>query len=172
MHVIFAHGKESGPWGTKIRALAAIAKAAGCFVESVDFRHTMDPAERVQHLVEAVPQSPDPLVLVGSSMGGYVATVAAQALRPCGLFLMAPAFYLPGYPEQNPSPQGAFTVIVHGLADEVVPLDHALRFARRHQVALHLLPAGHTLIEQLPAVERLFAGFLQDLAGIRTNRPG
>lgn len=164
MHVLFTHGKESGPWGTKIRALAALAETAGCSVESLDFRHTLDPTERIQHLIAAAPQSKDPLVLVGSSMGGYVATVAAQSLRPRGLFLMAPAFYLPGYPEQNPSPQGTYTVILHGLADEVVPLANALRFARRHQVALHLLPAGHTLVEQLPGVERLFAGFLQDIA--------
>lgn len=164
MRVIFAHGKESGPWGIKIRALARLAEAAGCSVESIDFRHTMDPTERVQQLVKAVAPSRAPLILVGSSMGGYVASVAAQTLRPHGLFFMAPAFYLPGYPEQNPSPQGAYTVIVHGLADEVVPLDNVLRFARRHQVALHLLPAGHTLVEQLPAVERLFTGFLQDLA--------
>jgi hypothetical protein len=31
------------------------------------------------------------LVLVGSSMGGYVSTIASQSLKPAGLFLMAPA---------------------------------------------------------------------------------
>jgi pimeloyl-ACP methyl ester carboxylesterase len=165
MKVVFAHGKESGPWGTKIRALAALARAAACTVESIDFRHTADPERRVQHLLETVGQTEEPVILVGSSMGGYVATVAAQTLRPCGLFLMAPAFYLPGYHQQNPAPGGAHTVIVHGLDDDVVPLENVLCFARRHRAALHLLPAGHTLVEQLPAIKRLFAAFLQDVAG-------
>ena len=162
MKVIFSHGKESGPWGTKIRALAAVAKTAGCMVESVDFRHTNDPDQRVRHLLDTVFPG-DTLILVGSSMGGYVATVAAKTLRPRGLFLMAPAFYLPGYLEQDPDPKNIPTVVVHGLWDEVVPLENALRFARRHNSALHLLPAGHSLVEQMPAVERLFAGFLQDV---------
>ena len=36
--VVFSHGKESGPWGTKILALADIARASGWRVESVDYR--------------------------------------------------------------------------------------------------------------------------------------
>jgi alpha-beta hydrolase superfamily lysophospholipase len=39
----------------------------------------------------------DEIVLMGSSMGAYVATVAAETIKPSGLFLLAPAFYLPGY---------------------------------------------------------------------------
>ena len=35
-YVVFSHGKESGPWGTKIAALADIARAEGYEVESVD----------------------------------------------------------------------------------------------------------------------------------------
>ena len=36
--VIFSHGKESGPWGSKIRALADVAERLGAQVMSVDYR--------------------------------------------------------------------------------------------------------------------------------------
>ena len=46
--VIFSHGQESGPWGTKIQAMAAAARALGCRVESIDYQGIADPAARVQ----------------------------------------------------------------------------------------------------------------------------
>ena len=30
--VIFSHGQESGPWGTKIRAMADLVRGMGCKV--------------------------------------------------------------------------------------------------------------------------------------------
>ena len=35
--VVFSHGKETGPWGTKIRRLADVAQAAGWQVLSIDY---------------------------------------------------------------------------------------------------------------------------------------
>ena len=37
MKIYFAHGKESGPWGSKIKRLAGIAEDLGCAVESIDY---------------------------------------------------------------------------------------------------------------------------------------
>ena len=37
MKVYFSHGKESGPWGSKITKLANIAKMHGCKVDSIDY---------------------------------------------------------------------------------------------------------------------------------------
>jgi hypothetical protein len=37
-HVVFSHGQESGPWGTKISAMAEVAKSEGWSVDSVDYR--------------------------------------------------------------------------------------------------------------------------------------
>src|SRR5690554_5830317 len=106
MLVCFAHGKESGPWGTKITRLARIAEKAGWQVMSPDFTDSTDPEARVEKLLTTLATPPRPLLLVGSSMGGYVVTVASEILRPAGLFLMAPAFYLPGYLRQEPQPVG------------------------------------------------------------------
>jgi alpha-beta hydrolase superfamily lysophospholipase len=95
--VFFSHGQESGPWGTKISRLAPIGSGMGFAVESVDYRGITDPDQRVEKLLASGAEKNEILVLVGSSMGGYVATVASERLRPAGLFLMAPAFHLDGF---------------------------------------------------------------------------
>lgn len=157
----FAHGKESGPWGRKIQSLAAIARAHGFEVESPDYSHTFDPDARVRQLLELAPRA-ECLVLVGSSMGGYVSAVAARELRPQGLFLLAPAVYMPGY-EQEPEPDAGLIEVVHGWDDAVIPPAHAVRFAERYQARLHMIPGEHTLVEQLPLLGRLFGMFLAEV---------
>jgi alpha-beta hydrolase superfamily lysophospholipase len=158
--VCFCHGRESGPWGTKIRRLAQVAERRGCRVVSCDDRDTQDPQERVRRLVAAGPGLGAPLVLVGSSMGGYVAAMAAASLQPAGLFLLAPAIGLPGYEGVLPQVDVAHLAIVHGWDDTIVPLAGVLEFARTRQAALHVLADGHLLHHRLDQIERLFADFL------------
>lgn len=156
--VCFAHGKESGPWGLKITRLSEIAKRRGCTVVSPDYSHTPDPRARVRQLLDLRPQA-QPLVLVGSSMGGYVSAMACAQLRPQGLFLMAPALYFPGWDEE---PEGvpALCSVVHGWHDDIVPVERALRFAQRHRAELHVLDAEHTLNARIDTVAALFDDFL------------
>jgi predicted alpha/beta-hydrolase family hydrolase len=158
--VVFAHGQESGPWGTKIRTLAKVAETLGCRVVSRDDSDCRDPELRVARLIDAARSIKGPLVLAGSSMGGYVAAVAAQELHPSGLFLMAPAFGLPGYAVRMPSPACRQVTVVHGWHDEVVPLDAVLEFARKQRAMLHVIPAGHRLLEQVAWLEQVFKLFL------------
>ncbi len=126
--VVFVHGKESGPWGAKSLALAEVARRCGWRFLSPDLRATNDPDERVGLLLDAVPPGPGPLLLIGSSMGGYVATCASERLRPATLLLLAPAFYLPGYRDQDPCPHAGRTVVVHGRDDALIPPALAWRF--------------------------------------------
>lgn len=157
--VVFAHGMESAPWGTKITALASVARRQGFEPESPDFRHTQDFDERVRHLLTLNPRCNGRLVLAGSSMGGYVVAHACAQLKPAGLFLMAPALYFEGY-DREPAQCPALTTVVHGWKDDVVPVDRALRFARSRHADLHLLDSGHTLNDRIPALEEIFAEFL------------
>lgn len=161
--VYFAHGKESGPWGHKIRALAVVAQQAGFAVESPDYTFTHDPDARVRHLLSLQPAA-DCLVLVGSSMGGYVSAVASRTLAPSGLFLLAPAVYMPGY-DADPAPRAELIEVVHGWRDDIIPVANAIRLAERHRARLHLLDSEHTLNDQIPYLEVLFARFLQDVRG-------
>jgi len=158
--VYFAHGKESGPWGTKIKRLARIAQCRGFHIESPDYQGMEDPDQRVKKLLDLKPSAVDNLVLVGSSMGGYVAAMASETLKPKGLFLMAPAVSMAGFGKRTPVPQAAVQVAVHGWHDDVVPVENVLKFCREHRIQLHLLDCGHTLVSALPHVEALFEYFL------------
>jgi alpha/beta superfamily hydrolase len=159
--VCFAHGKESGPWGTKITRLAEVGRARNFDVLSPDYSHTHDPKQRLAHLLALAPRART-LVLAGSSMGGYVSAMACAQLQPQALFLMAPALYFPGWDEE---PQGCpqATVVVHGWHDDIVPVEVSLRFARARGAALHLLDSGHTLSDQLEALSSLFEHLLRRL---------
>src|ERR1700687_3982797 len=112
--VVFSHGKESGPWGSKITAMAAVVRDLGVQVESVDYRGLDDPRDRVRKLIGVGAGLKDRLLLVGSSMGGYVAAAAASELGARGLFLLAPAFYMAGYEEHTPQDVARPTAITHG----------------------------------------------------------
>lgn len=160
--VYFAHGKESGPWGTKIQHLASIARDLDCQVESPDYSAIPDPDGRVDLLLSLTLGKPD-TILVGSSMGGYVSTVAAHTLDVRGLFLMAPAFFLPGYRAQRYHPSTGRISVVHGWRDEVVPVQNSIDFARETHSTLHVLDADHRLNEVLPTVGELFEQFLRQV---------
>jgi surfactin synthase thioesterase subunit len=158
--VVFSHGKESGPWGAKITAMAAVVRDLGLAVESVDYRGLDDPGARVRKLIDAGAALKEPMVLVGSSMGGHVSAAAARALRPRGLFLLAPAFYMAGYEEYTPQDVDCPTAIVHGWHDDIVPVENSIRWAREHRAALHLLDSGHRLEDQIEAICVLLRAFL------------
>ncbi len=157
--VVFAHGKESGPWGSKIKYLAAIAERLGTQIISPDYSDLMDPDARVARLL-ALPLPPhDRLILVGSSMGGYVSCIASSTLAPTGLFLMAPAVGVAGY--SSPPAKASHIAIVMGWHDEIIPVDNVYTFAQTLQADLHLLNADHRLEGVLPEVGGLFERFLQ-----------
>ena len=160
---MFSHGKESGPWGSKITAMAAVVRDLEAAVESVDYRGLDDPADRVRKLVGIGAELRAPLVLVGSSMGGHVSAAAASRLQPRGVFLLAPAFYMPGYEEYTPQDVACPTAIVHGWHDVIVPVENSIRWAREHQAALHLLNSDHRLEDQIAAICVLLREFLTAL---------
>ena len=161
----FVHGKESGPWGTKIRLLADIAREMGYDVESLDYSHTFDSAERVQMLVASCKQRP-PRLLAGSSMGGWVALDASAELKAMagqclkGLFLMAPAVDIPGYPPYRVGLEGDAIDIVHGWHDPLIPYTNAIAFAHEHHATLHLVEDMHRLQNRLPQLGQYFRDFL------------
>jgi len=160
--VYFNHGKESGPWGDKITRLADIARGRGFDAQSLDYRG-LDAEARVAKLLDSDARTARPLVLVGSSLGSYVAAVASASLRPRGLFLLAPAFYLPDFAVQEPVPHADFVTLVHGWNDELIPFENSVRYAKKFKAALHLVESDHRLSSQLPLIASLFEGFLDQI---------
>ena len=159
-YVVFSHGKDSGPWGKKITALADVARSEGYEVESVDYRGIEAVKGRSDKLIEVCKSLSGDLVLVGSSLGGYVAVASASLLHARGVFLMAPALYMEGLPELRPGVLDCPASIVHGWRDEVVPYEHSMRFAASYGAALHLLNGDHRLHNQIRVMRYLFEYFL------------
>ena len=161
--VAFSHGKESGPWGSKITAMAAAVHDLKIAVESVDYRGIDDPAGRVAKLLDTAAGLKGPLVLVGSSMGGHVCAAAAARAQARGLFLLAPAFYMPGFEAYTPQDVSCPTVIVHGWRDDIVPVDNSIRWAREHRARLHVLDSDHRLEDKIEEICGLLRSFLTGL---------
>tara|TARA_B110001452_G_C15108931_1_gene386568 strand:- start:100 stop:597 length:498 start_codon:yes stop_codon:yes gene_type:complete len=159
MKIIFSHGKESGPWGSKIKRLAEVATSFECTVKSIDYSDTLDPDKRVQRLKAALAIETDDVVLVGSSMGGYVSLVASDAFDIKGIFLLAPALYIEEYQIQT-YPSHSNVEIVHGWSDDVIMPEHSIRYAQSTRCNLHLIDGDHRLNSSLECVESLFAQFL------------
>lgn len=160
--VIFSHGKESGPWGAKITAMAGVVGDLGLNALSVDYRGMHDPAERVAKLIAVAAATVRP-VLVGSSMGGHVSAAAARRVVPRGLFLLAPAFYMPGFEAHTPQDVPGATAIVHGWRDDIVPVENSVRWAREHSATLHIVDSDHRLADQIEVICGLLRAFLLGL---------
>ena len=161
--VIFSHGQESGPWGTKIRAMAELVRSIGCKADSIDYRGIADPAERVQKLIAACSGIDDALVLAGSSMGGHVATAAATAVNARGLFVLAPAYYMPGFEQLTPTAPAIPICIVHGWNDDVVPVENSIRFAAACKAELHVLDGDHRLTANIDEINYYLKRFIETL---------
>jgi len=159
MQVIFSHGKESGPWGSKIKQLAEIAKHFGCLVQSIDYQNISDPDLRVKKLLEHLSNLEDEILLVGSSMGGYVSLVASDEVKTQGVFLLAPALYFPGYKVQD-YPIDPKVAIVHGWSDEVIPVQNSIQYAQKANCSLHLIAGDHRLNSSIETVKQLFKSYL------------
>ncbi|MBL8288449.1 MAG: alpha/beta hydrolase [Rubrivivax sp.] len=116
----------------------------------------------------APPHAVLPLVLAGFSFGGYVATQAAARLaaqdpaagkgpRSARLVLVAPAA---GRFTLAPVPPG--TLVVHGEADDVVPLAAVLEWARPQSLPITLVPgAGHFFHGQLTVLKQIVSAALR-----------
>ena len=162
--VIFSHGQESGPWGTKIRAMAEVVRELGCKADSVDYQGISDPTDRVNKLLSECGDVDDALILVGSSMGGHVATAAADALVAAGLFVLAPAYYMQGYEELTPDPPQTPTCIVHGWHDDVVPVANSIRFASQCAATLHIVNGDHRLTGNIDEINFLLKHFVASIS--------
>jgi predicted esterase len=148
--------------------MAELVKELGCRADSIDYQGIADPTERVEKLVAACQGIDDTLVLVGSSMGGHVATAAAEQVGAAGLFVLAPAYYMEGYEELTPPPPAIPVCIVHGWRDDVVPPDNSIRFARGCSAELHLVDGDHRLTDnvvEICAYLKRFIGRLEAASG-------
>ena len=97
----------------------------------------------------------EPLVLGGFSFGGFVAASAAAKLpeadRPQKMVLIAPSTA-----KHDAPPVIADTLLIHGEADDVVPLSASMDWARPQALPVVVVPgAGHFFHGQLVLLKSL-----------------
>ena len=103
----------------------------------------------------------EPLVLAGFSFGAAMATQAARRLAEAGtpaarLVLVGPAVL-----NFAAAPVPPDTLVVHGEADDVVPLSAVLDWARPQALPVTVMPgAGHFFHGLLPQLRELVVGTL------------
>jgi len=144
LRIVFSHGLEGKQWGSKIKAMGEHVKQLG-ELHSLNYEGIKSPDERTQRLIEFIKTLPGDIVLVGSSMGGYVSVIASNNPNVKGLMLLAPALYLNGYQVLEPSTPCSNVVVIHGWNDDVVPYQNSIKFAHEHKIPLKLLNDGHRL---------------------------
>lgn len=157
--VIFSHGKESGPYGSKIKHLIGIAENKQLKTLSIDYRDLMNPEDRVTRLINEAKNYSD-VILVGSSMGGYASLVASETINPLGLFLLAPAVYMPGYAKQEFFPKAKESHIIFGYYDEVIPVENGIKLAMSTKIPITLIPSDHRLNADIEYIGEIFKLFL------------
>ncbi|MBW2092693.1 MAG: alpha/beta fold hydrolase [Deltaproteobacteria bacterium] len=172
IHVCWSHGKESGPWGTKLTAMVEVARSMGFEADSLDYRGMNNADERVKKLITHCKGIDKPLILAGSSMGGYVAARAAGEIKVEGLFLLAPALSWPGFEKPDFVLKTNQVTIVHGWGDTIIPPETSIRFAKAHRATLHIIDGDHRLKENIEELKIYFSFFLETIKASQVHSPG
>ncbi len=151
--LMFFHGLESGPVGRKSIALRERFPA----IEAPDFRGRDLPA-RMRIAEEATRDRR--VVIVGSSFGGLVAVMLASAHpdRVAAYVLCAPAIHPSLTGEVLAVP--ARVRLLHGTADEVIPIEVSRMFAAKWDVPLIEVDDGHRLDRSMDRMIALTAEVL------------
>lgn len=128
MNILFLHGLESGPHGSKYQALQEIFGE----VLAPDCTGVMDETERLKIIQREIGFKEGQFLVVGSSMGGLMALLLQKSNpeRVAGLVLCAPAIHRPAATglDLNHLPP---TIVIHGTQDTVVPIEASLPFGKR-----------------------------------------
>jgi alpha-beta hydrolase superfamily lysophospholipase len=139
--IIFLHGQESGPFGSKYHSLV---QAFPEQVLSPDFSgQTLEQRfATAQNYIETLSA---PLFLVGSSLGGLLAVLLADALpkRFEGLLLLAPALHLPEADQAYKNP--SHCTVLAALKDEIIPANAIQNWCQQRAVHLHWADDDHRL---------------------------
>ncbi len=142
--LVFLHGLESGPHGSKFKALAAMGLGP---VLAPDCTGITEPAARMRVIAPALAEQRK-MVIVGSSFGGLMALqyVAAHPEHVAALVLCAPAVQraIPGW---LPPPL-KLTIpvrVLQGAQDALVPLAAVQAYCAANGLPVTVVEDDHAL---------------------------
>ncbi|MFO7576736.1 MAG: YqiA/YcfP family alpha/beta fold hydrolase [Pelovirga sp.] len=159
MKLLFLHGLESGPRGSKCQALEQVFGE----VLAPDCSGIADEQQRLAVIRRQISGATLPFLVVGSSMGGLLALLLHQALPQAvaGLVLCAPALHRDAANTLDLDSLPP-TRVIHGRADRVVPLAVSYPFGDR----LLVVDDDHRLGNSLPVILQAVFDLKLELAGL------
>ena len=140
MRLLFLHGLESGPGGSKARFLSSHFTVLCPTLDTTLARGLTDAssaADRITSLVSPVEvarsavRSFQPDVVVGSSFGGAVLQCLWETNTWSGPSILLASAGYKFLGERSLIPRAIpHAVLVHGVHDEVIPFEHSLRLSQ------------------------------------------
>jgi alpha/beta superfamily hydrolase len=132
----------------------------------------VDDAMAVLDQATADTTAPEPIAVAGFSFGGYVASHVAHRLENTARRAQACVLVAPAVVNFTLAPVTDDTFVVHGEADDVVPLAAILDWARPQALPVVVVPGvGHFFHGQLPLLRRLVVQHLQALPSAAPSSP-
>ncbi len=162
MHVIFSHGKEGSPNGTKAKIIEDLTALHGHSYTSLDYGNCKNAGERVELLKSFLTMVKDKVALVGSSMGGYVSAAVSNEIKTEGLFLIAPALYMSEdeYEVRSFHSLANNIWVRHGWDDDIISPEKSIKFCKQHKCRIVLEKDNHRMSETKANLARDFEQFL------------
>ena len=147
MKILFLHGLESGPHGSKYQALTWMFGD----VLVPDCSGIKDERQRLHIIQQQLETEKEPVIVVGSSMGGLMALLLNQANpeKVAGMVLCAPAIHRPAAKNLDVEKLPP-TIVIHGRADNVAPFSCSAVFGKR----LIAVDDDHRLSNSIPVILR------------------
>ncbi len=161
IEVIFSHGKEGSPHGSKSRIIEKVAESCKIEFTTIDYATCADVNERVTVLENKIISTTNDIILVGSSMGGYVSAVCSSRFESLGLFLIAPALYLKGYKIQEYKSKAELISVRHGWNDTIIPVENSIKFCKLHNCNLTVDDDDHRMSKTRNELENHFRNFIR-----------
>ena len=168
--IILSHGSDSSPEATKVSMLALLAESLGWHTQRPDYRaadargHAGSVAPRIARLRATIEALEAPPLLVGSSMGAFVAGLVSLDVPVAGLLLLATPSEIPGYARKFDLRCDGPTLLIHGWRDDVCPLAGVREFAGTHRLPLLVLDDDHRLGSSMDMIAAQFLHVLDQLA--------
>ena len=157
--LVFLHGLESGPHGSKYHALLELDPtliAPDC--------SGIDDLQARLAVIETCLAKVEKMVIVGSSFGGLAALLFAQRPanrdRVVACLLCAPAFSLPETAEiERVSTR---TIVLHGTDDDIVPFRASEDFCHPRGIELVAVKDDHRLSQSRQRMLEIAGKLLRD----------
>lgn len=151
MKILFLHGKEGSPEGSKVRFVRTLGHEVFCPAYDTG-KGDPDFGKYVPKCVEEAKRAIEdfrPDVVVGSSFGGAVLLELLQeGVCRVPSILMAGAGIL--YGKEATLPRDVPVTLIHGTEDDIIPYEHSVRLVRGSANAeLILLDDDHRLFRTL-----------------------